>query len=614
MPRRMMLAVCCLCLATTGRAAETTVPRYVEFRDGSVLRLPVVDEERQITVLRPEGRLETLRVRLSEVQRLTLMPQRLFEKKRKLLGLVERLGDDEFSERERAEAELRKQGRDIRADLELALELFSDVEIQHRGRRILGRWPAPAKQEARPAVPFDIITTRETLWGDAGPDGIAVRIGGGTRRFGRRDVRGVSVQAPERSDFEGDRPGPRGLRRIGAKDFPRACVEEGFETTPEGRKLQVGENIERLFVSKGFVLSTSIKDSFVSVNNFPVNGKSGGLSVATHQPLYHGEITIRFVQPGREDVPAAVHYFGCWMAVVMPNGTSLVAYDFQGREIGSVHTEQGPHEFMGLYSAVPVHKIRVVPNLQIDPDYTLDDFIYSPPQPADLAHPEKYTASFVDGERVLCRDVRFTGGKVRVYGLTAGLGDRSRPLADLVRVTAPDKGRRNRHPDAGLFAELQDGSVIFGALPGPKPGALIFARRPQLLKDPREVVALWRTDVPRVGWPAKVPQPVVWDAVKKSWQTVSGVALTPEAAQWTPATGRRRTMPYARMTAVLLRESPPERGESWHVRTVRGEDLVLDRARQVGLDGTLSKELHAVWRGQPLRIPPEELVSVFRVP
>lgn len=615
MQRRMMLAVFCLCLSTAVRAAETTVVRYVEFRDGSVLRLPVVDEERQITVLRPEGRLETLRVRVSELQRLTLMPQRLFDKKRKLLALVEQLGDDEFSERERAEAELVKQGASVRADLELALELFSDVEIQYRGKRILGRWPAPAKPEARPAVPFDLITTHETMWGDAGRDGIAVRIGGATRRFGRRDVRGVSVRAPEQFDFAGHLPGPRGLRRIADKDFPRGCVEEGFETTPEGRKLQVGENIERLFLSKGFVLSTSITTSFVSVNNFLVNGKSGGLSVATHQPLYHGEITIRFVQPGREDVPAAVNYFGCWMAVVMPNGTSLVAYDFQDREIGSIHTEQGPHEFMGMYSAVPMHKIRVVPNLQIDPDYTLDDFIYSAPQTADLAHPEKYTAYFADGERVLCQDISFSRKGIRLHGLTAGLADRSRPLADLIRVTAPEKGRRNRQPPAGVFAELTDGSVIFGTRRGNKSAAWEFARRPQVLKEQRELVALWKTDFPRIGWPARVPQPVVWDAVKKSWQKVSDVALTQEAVQWTPAAGKRRTVPYARVAAVLLRDSPAERkGETWHLRTVQGEDLVLDSAEPVKLDGRLSRELHAVWHGKALKIPPEELVSVFRVP
>ena len=56
-------------------AGPDTVERYIEFRDGSVLGLPVIDEEIKLNVVRPEGRIETLSLRWSSLQRLTFTPE-----------------------------------------------------------------------------------------------------------------------------------------------------------------------------------------------------------------------------------------------------------------------------------------------------------------------------------------------------------------------------------------------------------------------------------------------------------------------------------------------------------------------------------------------------------
>src|SRR5690242_7986308 len=110
MRRHLFWTVISVCFTGAAAAGQTTVPRYVGFRDGSVLRLPVVDEERKVTLLQSDGRLETSTVRLSSLQRLQLAPERVFDKKRKILAAVDRLGSDEFSEREQAEDELRRMG------------------------------------------------------------------------------------------------------------------------------------------------------------------------------------------------------------------------------------------------------------------------------------------------------------------------------------------------------------------------------------------------------------------------------------------------------------------------------------------------------------------------
>src|SRR5262245_24819538 len=103
-------------------AGPATVERYIEFRDGSLLRLPVLDEEINLSVVRPEGRIGNVTVRWSGLQRLTFTPERVFEKKRELLATVGKMGDDDFQVRERAQADLIKMGPTIRGELEAAVE------------------------------------------------------------------------------------------------------------------------------------------------------------------------------------------------------------------------------------------------------------------------------------------------------------------------------------------------------------------------------------------------------------------------------------------------------------------------------------------------------------
>src|SRR5262249_43023786 len=140
--RRFLLCVAvAVCPGPSLRAGETTVPRYLEFRDGTILRLAVVDEDFKVTLLRADGRLETTTLRLSDLQRLTLAKTEDFAAKRALLTAVQNLGSDDFRTREQARAALLKLGPDIRPELETCLALSRDTEIQARLRSILAKFP-----------------------------------------------------------------------------------------------------------------------------------------------------------------------------------------------------------------------------------------------------------------------------------------------------------------------------------------------------------------------------------------------------------------------------------------------------------------------------------------
>lgn len=613
---RVLLCAVVLVLCGSAWAEEVTLPRYLEFRDGTVLKLPVVDEEWKISVVHPDGKVEVSTLRLASLDRLTLQTEPVMEKKRALLEIIKQLGADRFQDREMASDRLLKMGAVIRPDLEGALEVINDLEIRSRIQQILNQLPAPPAGQANKVIDtFDAFVGKEVIRGDAGEGSIPVKIDGQTRRLPRKEVRAMSVKAPEINDLIITRRVQGGFRRIETNDFPPGCMEESFDTAPNGKKLTIGENIEKLFIMKGFTLSTSIGTSHVSVNDFVVQGKSRGYSAATHQPLFQGEVTIRFCRPGNENVPAGVSHFGLWIAHVMPRGTSMVAYDLQGRELGSIATTRDGHEFLAVQSPVPIHRIKIVPNLQVDPDFTLDDFIYQMVRSGEGAHPEKYLIQFADGERVLCTDVSVAQQNIKLHGIPAGLPDYSRPTADVLRIAAPDREKQAPNPapvKPGVFAELRDGSVVFGA-PTPKAGVPNFARRPQLLKEKDNLVGLWSNELPKTTWPDKVEFPAVWEVEKKAWRTVTDVAFTEEAVAWT-LDDKRRARSYFEIGPVLLRKpaGDPEVG-SWRLRTIQGEEFALGNVKAPPISGTFSKEIEAKWGDITLKIPAADIVSVFKV-
>src|SRR4051812_15502155 len=83
-------------------AAATPVERWLGLREVSILKLPALDEPWKVNVLRADGKIAETTFRLSELNHLSLTPERLFEKKRAILSAVQQLGSDDFAEREGA--------------------------------------------------------------------------------------------------------------------------------------------------------------------------------------------------------------------------------------------------------------------------------------------------------------------------------------------------------------------------------------------------------------------------------------------------------------------------------------------------------------------------------
>jgi hypothetical protein len=86
--------------------------------------------------------------------------------------------------------------------------------------------------------------------------------------------------------------------------------------------------------------------------------------------------------------------------------------------------------------------------------------------------------------------------------------------------------------------------------------------------------------------------------------------------QWTVVGGgQKESHSYFELTPLLLRQPPTAGGPgSWHLRTSRGEDIVLTPSEPPRLTGRLSREVITTWEGKELKVPAEEIVSVYRVP
>jgi hypothetical protein len=589
-------------------AQEKTVSRFVEFRDGTVMQLPVVNEPWKFTVILPSGQIKPASFLPAQVNNLTLTAEHEFDKKRQLLSHVLKLGSDDFREREDAWDSIIKLGPAVCPDLKACIALTTDAEVQARLRDLIHKLHKGSPESIKSRVVFDRFETKQSLWGFLEDSPIVVLVNGKAYSLGRKDVASVSALPPSNRVT---------VQRVTEKDFPPDCVEEGFEVNPiTTLPLKAGDNVEKMFVGKGFVLSTSFKDSFVAANTFNVGGKTGNLSVANHNPMWEGEVTIRFCQPGKEHIPAAVDYFGCYIAAVEPKGTNLVAYDLQDRELGKIVTQQTGTEFFAIHSDIPIHKIRIVPT-ELDPNYSLDDFIFHFATTVQAAHPDKVLVGLAAGDTILCKEATLKAGQIELHGLPAGLPDVTFPLAKLTRVNPPQAPKVQRQD--GLFAELTDGSILFAAEPAADPRLRPkFARFTELLTDKplkagTELVGIWTT---RSGRKLNTPKPgqlTLWDSEAQKWLDVKQLRLLEEVVLWQKQDSSFGAAGYQQFTSVWV-ASPrvgPEPG-SWHVQTITGEDLVLTAGQP--FTGQLTKAVTVQWRGQQLVLPATQIMSVYQVP
>lgn len=381
--------------------------RWIELRDGSRIRAAVLAPAR-LLLTDPRG--AAREVSLAALTRLTVARERPGEALRGLEARISMLGSRRFAERERATAWLAAHGAPFFGELQRRLPHVRKLEVKVRLERVIQHLAARGATAAASArAGFDLVADGDGQRAvDAGELTLSLRWRGRALTLGRERLAAVMRELPaaRQAPVAAAAGPPVAIRRDDHPRFGGSPRRITFDRDAAGRPLRVGQNVANAWRRHGVVLSTSIKTSFVSVNNYTVGSRSRGMSCATHQPLFNGVLTIRFVSPDDPSRSAGVRAVGFWVAHVSPRGTRIEAYDARGVELGRTYTDATGSDFIGIASERPIAEVRVVPDPRIDRDYTIDDLTFTRPDAGrDLAVTGRSTLLLASGERLRCRQL-----------------------------------------------------------------------------------------------------------------------------------------------------------------------------------------------------------------
>jgi hypothetical protein len=231
------------------------------------------------------------------------------------------------------------------------------------------------------------------------------------------------------------------------------------------------------------------------------------------------------------------------------------------------------NDFLAVHSNTPIASIKIVPDIEIDPDYAFDDLVFDTPKPlAEAGDAEHFSVLLTSGERLHCDSLE-PGETVTLKDLTIGLKRTDVPLEEVAIVVPPkNPALVPALPESG-FVRLADGSIL-RCQGGERLHAWRFPKLPLALED---VVALWGGETslidPEEGeWPDGAAR-MMLDG--KSHE-LSGVTLGPDwLAGDSLAPWKENSFTYE--TSPLVWFKPPKtrpRG-SGLLRLVSGEEIVL---------------------------------------
>lgn len=589
--------------------------RLVEFRDGSILRLELPAEykfEFRSVELGGSDAPATLLLESPLAIRFSKLPA--LRQLRVIQDAVTQLQVDNFSLRERALHTLVTGGDGFRPFLE---DLFAGTSNPE------GRWRLAAALKVLPPQQgiyqhaYDELTIGDQVAkGDVDDWNLAVPYRGTMLVLDRNCVRAIRRVPP--LGVRGDTPiiaTTDPIRKDLDALFPNDCTRIDFEFDSNGDPLRPGQDISRRFIPDGVIISTSVKDSFFSVNDFEVSSRSRGQSGATHLPLFHGTITLRFCVPGNENEPAGVTHVGLYAAVVQEGGTSFAAFDSSGHRIATVTTETGAHQFIGLRSNVPIHRVEIIPNQALDPDVTIDDLVFSGPEPIDAGGVgEGYTLDFSSGERLICKQFRLANESVIASPTGEFAGEIAFPSAELVRLQTPVSDRAPPdQADASVrfWTLLDDGSTLLArdSDEGQTPHTML-ARMPL---DTLPLTALWSENGDLAPFPADVEleeSEIVTIATSEPTILASPVLTSKKFTAMDDVATVEYS--YNRIPSIWLRRPNATTRDraSGFIRLSTGERLVFGKSSVFQLRGFDFKSITIMRAGREFQIPLDSITSL----
>lgn len=461
--------------------------RLIVFRDGTRIQLNLPDFEFTLNTAQSEHDIRKVTVSMAETSQVTFSEIPALKRVDRIKAALNDLRHEQFAIRELAANMLARLGSGYRGLLEDTLASSFDPEIKWRLRRVLKELPIYASDD------YDRVRIKdESYVGEFSEWEIAATYRGAEIILNRSTVKSITTANSQIAKKALIRP----ITNSADPLIPLTHSKIDFERRPSGKLLRAGENIHEAFVDWGAVFSTSISRSFVSVNRYNIEGAGGGMSAATHDPLYEGEMTIRFCKPGAVTKSAGVTFAGCWLGVVKPGGTSLIAYNEDGKEIGRVVTSMKGSQFLGIKSNVAIAKIMIVPNPSVDSNFAIDDLIFDAPSPlAGALNPSLFSVKLNDGSTISCksletRNLSDQNSSALVLRPGASFTNEISVPADHVVKVFPPSARHQaieRQPESP-WCKLIDGSQIILA---PSSNGKLFSKIGNFIAEQLPLSSIW---------------------------------------------------------------------------------------------------------------------------
>lgn len=615
-----LLASCWL-LAPNAQAQEVF---NLQFRDGSIVKATINNPTIEWAEFEVGRESASSEIPFSRIGSLTLAELPITQRLAAVQKLLGDLSAEDYAVREAATEALREKGSEF-VDVISALLESPDPEVRWRVKGIIHSLTGTNRQPVK--VDFDqlILTTEgsnnatpaEGVMGDAREFSLDVVVFGKELQIPRNKLvalwrDGYQAQSESSAQVIGERITSDQVDR-----FPSNSIVIGFGNGPDGSPLVEGTSIDDLYSPWGVRFSTSLDKGKINVFTFSVGGAASGTPAAggsvagSTAENYKGVTTIRFHAPNRPDVPATVTMFGCYMALIKPQGTFVRFFDLQGQLISELATTRNNWEFMGFRSPRPIARVEIHPT-KLDTNYAIDDVHFDPPQvAAESSNGKMARVGLVDGQQLQAGELEIVDQFAILKSVTIGVAEVKLPL-DQINYLAPISDAYDPlQAEPRTWIQTVHGDRVMVSL-GNNAAQLIDNRE---ISFPRESVrAIWgsrQADV-EVGLAQSSTEPVWLDAESKPYP-IQNFAIgdgvlegLSSSSGWTaPVVGNDSPI-------VLLGPAPEWDSESAYLRTIDGQLWVLDgdRVKFAGWNAT-GAVLSISGQGLTIELP---RISAVKIP
>ena len=479
-------------------AEETSY--VVEFRDGSVASLEIPDHMIEWQSVAVDGRITPQSLPFREVQELKLVLKPVTKRVRQVREWIDHLGDPDYEVREAASRELMAKAGPYLSVLK-ASRGSKDPEVGWRLEVVYQALLEAANEAAEPSYDFLILTpssSAEISAGDAGDWEMMGSFRGQQVRLSRENVSCIRQgKLPEARQLAQARVGER-LSETDIGRFPENRQHLNFDVDSSGQEIARGTVIDDEYSDMGVRFSSTVEDGYVGIFSYPVRGglteknSAGGQWAKDQSKDYTGISTISFCKPGDIQTPATVNYFGCFLAIVVKDGTILKFFDSQGRLISEQATDNSREEqkdFVGFYSPTPIARVEIHPTAK-DANYAFDDMLFDPPRPiSEGESANRLTVVTKSGERIEGRGWTIGEDTVTLFELTLGVERLEIPRDQIVAIMPQrDGGATVPLTQESIWGWTSNGSLL--RLSQTK-GRFGLTALPEIEKSPEEFSSVW---------------------------------------------------------------------------------------------------------------------------